>query len=116
MGETVFMLTLFLCLYPPSRPELQLPGALLLSRLLPQHLKSSQTFLLVIALMLGVPVIEVLMCVGGYMYVCVCTTCMCYNTMYNVLSSMDMQEIVCSLLHMALCDQVPCIILRNFFS
>ena len=78
------------CICVRSRPELQLPGALLLSRLLPQHLNSSQTFLLVIALLLGVPVIEVHKllymcshtCVGGYVHVCVGVKYMYFNIMY----------------------------------
>ena len=44
---------------PSQRPDVQLPGILCLSRLLPSHLDSAQTFHLVIAFMLGVSVTEV---------------------------------------------------------
>ena len=102
MGKGYFHVVWYLCICDPSRPELQLPGALLLSRLLPQHLNSSQTFLLVIALLLGVPVIEVHIlyvhlraCVGGY--VCVSVVYMYFNIMYTV-----------GTLYVALCDCVLC--------
>lgn len=43
-----------------ARPEVSIPGPIILSRLLPYHLSSPQTFLLIIGLLLGTPVTEVI--------------------------------------------------------
>ena len=46
-------------LSPDTKPEVPVPGPIILSRLLPYHLSSPQTFLLIIGLLLGTPVTEV---------------------------------------------------------
>ncbi|XP_019848853.1 PREDICTED: WD repeat and FYVE domain-containing protein 3-like isoform X2 [Amphimedon queenslandica] len=46
-------------LSPDTRPEVSIPGPIILSRLLPYHLSSPQTFLLIIGLLLGTPVTEI---------------------------------------------------------
>ena len=52
--------TLLFSLSPDTKPELMIPGPLILSRLLPYHLSSPQAFLLMIGLLLGTPVTEVM--------------------------------------------------------
>ena len=48
---------------PVNRPEVVLPGAMILSHLLPHHISSPQPILLMIAMLLGVHVTEVCVCV-----------------------------------------------------
>ena len=57
---------------PVNRPEVVLPGAMILSHLLPHHISSPQPILLMIAMLLGVHVTEVCVCVCARMHACVC--------------------------------------------